>query len=68
MLKTVMNGLNTKLDIAKKIRKIKNKMFNIHLSMVPGGETVRENIFCMIMAESFPELLKELILTGKEEQ
>lgn len=43
-------------------------MFNIHLIMVPGGETVRENIFCMIMAESFPELLKELILTGKEEQ
>ena len=43
-------------------------MFNIHLIMVPGGETVGENIFCMIMAESFPELLKELILTGKEEQ
>ena len=43
-------------------------MFNIHRITVPGGETVRENIFCMIVAESFPELLKELILTDKEEQ
>ena len=43
-------------------------MFNIHLIRVPGRETVRENIFCVIMAETFPELLKELILTGKEEQ
>lgn len=41
---------------------------NIHLLRVPGEKTVREDIFDMIMAETFPELISQLTFTGREVQ